>query len=143
MIFIGDVHGWLDRLQDVLQQLPDDEPLCFMGDLIDRGDESADVVALVRKLSLERDVRCIIGNHEYAAVRSFGCPALGIEADHDMLYSWLMYHGGDVTMFSYGYVNPVDFATDEQWLDDLNWFAHLHLVVKEGDSLHGMQRMPV
>ena len=63
--FIGDVHGWLDRLESILQQEPNGAYL-FLGDLIDRGPDSKAVVNKVQALCSSGKARCIIGNHEYA-----------------------------------------------------------------------------
>lgn len=70
---IGDVHGCLDQLERLLAQIDADDgrrgaaqtSLIFLGDLVDRGPCSAQVVERVRALASERrDVRCIAGNHE-------------------------------------------------------------------------------
>ena len=68
---IGDIHGELDKLERVLDRLP---PLCaedtllFIGDYIDRGPDSAGVVALVRDLPNRVSARLVTlrGNHEDA-----------------------------------------------------------------------------
>lgn len=70
---IGDVHGRLDLLDALLARIDAEEAgagpvrstIIFLGDLIDRGPNSAGVVA--RALALEesgRAVRFIMGNHE-------------------------------------------------------------------------------
>lgn len=70
---IGDVHGCLDELETLLTQIDADNDareqakvsLIFLGDLVDRGPASAQVVERVRRLSTERPrVRCLTGNHE-------------------------------------------------------------------------------
>jgi serine/threonine protein phosphatase 1 len=66
MYIIGDVHGCLDTLKKLLEQLPDWETkrVAFVGDLIDRGPKSRQVVDFVRDL-VERGVAdCVLGNHE-------------------------------------------------------------------------------
>lgn len=70
---IGDVHGRLDLLDDLLDQISVDHQsrgggdvrLVFVGDLIDRGPDSAGVIDRVREL-MHQDSRisCIMGNHE-------------------------------------------------------------------------------
>ncbi len=68
---IGDIHGDLAALEGVLQRLPDltaEDTLVFLGDYIDRGPDSAGVVAKVRDLmgSSTAKVVALRGNHEDA-----------------------------------------------------------------------------
>ncbi|HEU5393607.1 MAG TPA: metallophosphoesterase family protein, partial [Candidatus Methylomirabilis sp.] len=61
---IGDVHGCLTPLQRLLDKIgpgPADE-LVFIGDYIDRGPQSREVVELVRELPGR--ITLLIGNHE-------------------------------------------------------------------------------
>ncbi len=65
-IAIGDVHGCLEELDELLGLvLPRRHRVVFVGDLIDRGPDSAGVVARVRELG----VPCVMGNHDDKAVR--------------------------------------------------------------------------
>ncbi|MCF6206994.1 MAG: metallophosphoesterase [Sulfurovum sp.] len=57
---IGDVHGEYDALMRLVAKLPKDAKLIFVGDLVDRGSRSADVVKFVR----ENAHSCVMGNHE-------------------------------------------------------------------------------
>ncbi|MBE9211991.1 serine/threonine protein phosphatase [Plectonema cf. radiosum LEGE 06105] len=61
-IFIGDVHGHYDGLMLLLNVIsPDrDDRVYFLGDLINRGPKSAQVVEFVRK----SPYYCVLGNHE-------------------------------------------------------------------------------
>ena len=70
---IGDVHGCLDLLNTLLLAIdadnaarePADTTLIFLGDLVDRGPDSAGVVERVRQLvDHGGDVRLLLGNHE-------------------------------------------------------------------------------
>lgn len=69
---IGDIHGRLDLFDDLLALIAADEAgrgpaqtvLVLLGDLVDRGPDSAGVVERVRALSAEREVRLLLGNHE-------------------------------------------------------------------------------
>lgn len=56
-----DIHGRLDELLRLLDKVPDGAKLIFLGDYIDRGSQSAEVVALVRSLPGAVVLR---GNHE-------------------------------------------------------------------------------
>jgi serine/threonine protein phosphatase 1 len=71
---IGDIHGELGHLRAVLAKLPVLEAadtLVFLGDYIDRGPDSAKVVAALRGLSRELSAKvvCLRGNHEDAWLR--------------------------------------------------------------------------
>jgi hypothetical protein len=68
---IGDVHGCIDELQELMQQLaPDAEDrLIFIGDLIDRGPDSLAVVKQVFQWSKSLEVMLTLGNHEEKFLR--------------------------------------------------------------------------
>ncbi|MDR2611281.1 MAG: serine/threonine protein phosphatase [Deltaproteobacteria bacterium] len=67
---VGDIHGCrekLERLLDKLDWRPENrEELVFLGDYIDRGPESFEVVEIVRELKDKwpREVTALKGNHE-------------------------------------------------------------------------------
>ncbi|WBH17021.1 metallophosphoesterase family protein [Sphingomonas radiodurans] len=100
---IGDIHGRLDLLDDLLAQIAEDDMargpaqtgLVFLGDLVDRGPESAGVVERVRVLCAERpDTRCLAGNHEEILLGAY-------DGDTDLL-RLLLRAGGTETLLSYG-----------------------------------------
>ena len=65
-MIIGDVHGCLRELRslvDLLHLQPDDE-VVFVGDLVDKGDDSPGVIRFVRELSQRHRVVVVEGNHE-------------------------------------------------------------------------------
>lgn len=74
---VGDVHGEIDALTDLLTHLgygtegehPDGRRLVFVGDLTDRGPDSPAVLAKVRALVAAGHAQCIIGNHELNLLR--------------------------------------------------------------------------
>jgi hypothetical protein len=68
---IGDVHGCMDELQELVQQLAPitDDQLIFIGDLIDRGPNSTAVVRQVVQWSKKINVKLILGNHEEKFLR--------------------------------------------------------------------------
>lgn len=57
---IGDVHGNYKTLLALIAKLPKDGEIIFVGDLIDRGPQSKEVIALLRK----KRYKCVMGNHE-------------------------------------------------------------------------------
>ncbi|HEX5060808.1 MAG TPA: metallophosphoesterase family protein [Kofleriaceae bacterium] len=68
---IGDIHGDLASLAKLFERLPTlaaDDTVVFLGDYIDRGPNSAGVVAWVRELTRTTPAKvvCLRGNHEDA-----------------------------------------------------------------------------
>ncbi len=61
-IFIGDVHGHYDGLMRLLEAIAPGtgDRVYFLGDLIDRGPKSAQVVSFVR----QQGYVALLGNHE-------------------------------------------------------------------------------
>jgi len=75
-VVVGDIHGEIDALDDLLAQvaplLEPDDTLVFLGDYIDRGPDSRAVIE--RILELRRQLQCrvvtLIGNHEQWLLRT-------------------------------------------------------------------------
>ena len=68
---IGDIHGDLAALEKLFERLPPlvaTDTVVFLGDYVDRGPDSAGVVAYVRKLAAESPAKIVTlrGNHEDA-----------------------------------------------------------------------------
>ena len=59
---IGDVHGCYKTLLALINKLPNKEKskICFVGDLVNRGANSYDVI----KLIIDNNYDCVLGNHE-------------------------------------------------------------------------------
>ena len=62
-IAVGDIHGRLDLLDNMLAQFSD-RRFVFLGDLTDRGPDSPGVVARVRELVKAGRAVCCMGNHD-------------------------------------------------------------------------------
>ena len=77
LIAIGDIHGCIHTLKALLKEISYDsstDTLVFLGDYIDRGDYSYEVVSLLRKLQNQvgKDkVICLRGNHEQMAIDAY------------------------------------------------------------------------
>lgn len=99
---IGDVHGRLDLLEDLLKMIEADDldraeassVIVFLGDLIDRGPQSAQVVERLIGYSSERKCFFLMGNHEEVMLRVLG-------GELDLLREWLKF-GGKECLHSYG-----------------------------------------
>lgn len=92
---IGDIHGCLEELQELLFQLPSEDRLIFLGDYVDRGPDSAGVVDRLLK---ERNRSIFLkGNHESMMIAHFLNPASSEGS------SWTYGpNGGLKTLQSYG-----------------------------------------
>lgn len=128
--FIGDVHGYLGRLDYLMAKLSDAgaQHLVFLGDLIDRGPRSRQVVARVREMVESGQASAIIGNHEYALVRGLGLPEAGIPGNVQLLQAWYERYGGDATAASYGITGLTDSFAQvlrQAVADDLDFLASL------------------
>ncbi len=103
---VGDLHGRLDLLERLLQQIKactrlDATDIVFTGDYIDRGPHSAGVLERLHALSEQSlNVTCLIGNHEQMLFDFLDDPAT-----HGR--RWLR-HGGCQTLASYDLPYPKD-----------------------------------
>jgi len=65
---IGDIHGCLDMLKKLMDKIawsPDKDTLIFLGDYIDRGENSKGVVDYILDITKHSSqVECLMGNHE-------------------------------------------------------------------------------
>lgn len=125
--FVGDVHGYRDRLDALLPRCPG--PLVFLGDLLDRGPDSRGVVRRVRALAEAGRAACVLGNHEYAMLRALGVPAAKIPACPDLFEQWYHGYGGAATLASYG-VGADPAAARAALGSDLEWLAALPWVLE-------------
>ncbi len=92
-IAIGDIHGCLEPLEKLVDKLPHEDELVFLGDYVDRGPQSAQVIDYIKDLSNKRSCRLLLGNHEELMVKAI--------QDDKAIPLWL-YNGGDATLKSYG-----------------------------------------
>lgn len=100
---IGDVHGRADLFGALSEAIETDNAarasaeslVVLLGDLVDRGPDSAGVVRLAREWQQRRPLRALMGNHEEMFLDSF--------EQEEVLRHFLRY-GGRETILSY----PVD-----------------------------------
>lgn len=104
---IGDIHGRLDLYQALIAGIDADDAragkadthVVLLGDLVDRGPESAGVIKATREWQTQRRVRVLAGNHEDMFLTAFEKP--------DVLRHFIR-HGGRETILSYG-LDPDDY----------------------------------
>lgn len=116
-IVIGDVHGHYDTLVALLDTISptSSDEIYFLGDLIDRGPQSAQVVDLI----MRNQYHCLRGNHEEMMLDVVGGPEVSIE-----LYQGWLYSGGHATVASYDSKIPQE---------HIDWMKSLPLYLDLGD----------
>ena len=97
MLVVGDVHGEFRTLMKLLDKFPT-EQVCIVGDLIDRGPDSIEVVDHV--IANSDRIKCVRGNHEQLCLDYF---------DNDDP-EWLI-DGGKAVHDAYLYDNPPEKLT--------------------------------
>lgn len=94
-IAITDIHGEYEKLESVLSQIAikKDDIFVFLGDYIDRGAKSKEVINRVIELGETNECIYLMGSHEYAL----------LHAKEDDYYNFLFKnYGGPATVKSYG-----------------------------------------
>jgi serine/threonine protein phosphatase 1 len=117
-IVFGDIHGQFDGLMRLINFIDHsaDDKLFFLGDLIDRGDRSADVVSWV----MENGHTCLRGNHEQMCLDAYQSQEGSL-----VWKGWLM-NGGANTLESYGESGVT--------LEHIDWMQQLPLYMDLGDT---------
>ena len=96
IIAIGDIHGKLEKLERLISKLAigKDDEIIFLGDYIDRGEDSRGVIDYIINLGVKCNVITLKGNHEDLVLCS------KINPHSHMVGCW-MSNGGYQTLNSY------------------------------------------
>lgn len=147
LVIIGDIHGRFDLLRTLLARLQQNQNAqtlrhIFVGDLIDRGSQSANVLDIVRAnvmLEPERFI-CLMGNHERMMLDFLKDP----EARGQRWFN----AGGIETLVSFGIKLPllgrmtgVEYRAAAEALHNAlpegmeNWIGNLPLIWQQNDLI--------
>lgn len=92
---IGDIHGYFNKLsalfEKIKKHITDNDTIIFLGDYIDRGHQSFEVIDFLIDLQQKYNTICLKGNHESMF--------LNYLQGRDI--SLFMYNGGQATIDSY------------------------------------------
>lgn len=114
---IGDVHGCLYTLKNLIKKLPQNAELIFVGDLCDKGNYSKEVIEFV----ISHGYPCVKGNHEHLMEKY-----LHDAVHHDIHGPWSSdYRYGGITTFQ-SYKNDHDAMKRHlEWIADLPMYIQL------------------
>jgi serine/threonine protein phosphatase 1 len=106
---VGDIHGRRDLFEKLIEAIEEDDrtasltdtTVILLGDLVDRGPDSAGVLERARDWQQQRHVRILAGNHEEMFLESF---------ESEQVLRHFLRHGGRETVLSFG-LEPELFRT--------------------------------
>ena len=118
---ISDVHGCYKTLLALIDKLPNkkDSKIVFVGDLVDRGANSYDVIKFV----MDYNYDCVLGNHEKMFLEY--SPMLENDRQNEDLKYWLFKCGGEQTLKSY--------KSKEEFYKQLDFLKLLPLYIEYKD----------
>lgn len=131
---IGDIHGRIDLLTSLVDALPPKSDIISVGDMIDRGDHSKDVLDYVMR---HDRITPIMGNHEQLLLNFLKSP-------ETQGRRWLR-NGGLQTLASFGVSGVTESSGTDALMrarDDLfdamgdqmvNWLANLECIAWSGN----------
>lgn len=116
---IGDLHGRFDLLAKALNVIPESGTIITLGDYIDRGPQSCEIIETLRERQSEKFIS-LMGNHEDMMIQCLeGRAPIG----------WWYGNGGDATEVSY-------IQAGRSIYDDIKWVAGLPLVFEDKHRIY-------
>ena len=127
---IGDVHGEYQTLLKLLELFDKDSYLYFVGDIIDRGEDSAKIVSLIR----EQGYKMVLGNHEVVFIKYVSSLLAGENVDtlKEKWRTWIGLNGGKETLISYGLWEDIEYSKNslKHAKSDMDWMKSLPLYIE-------------
>lgn len=121
LLAIGDSHGCFRQLYNLVTEiihLTMEDKLVMLGDYIDRGAESKEVLDLIMELISDGyDIVPLMGNHEDMMINAHRSPL-----DN---YNWML-NGGDETLRSFGVVSAKEI--DKIYIDFISAMPLYHII---------------
>jgi serine/threonine protein phosphatase 1 len=121
MFAIGDIHGCYEPLRELIEhkiEIRKSDRLVFLGDYIDRGDQSRKVIDYIIGLQdKDFDITALIGNHESMLLETL--------ANEDFLPEWKR-NGGSATLKSFGIRSLKQL--DQSYIDFFNALQYYCLI---------------
>lgn len=111
---VSDIHGRLDRLKKLVEliSLKDEDTLYVLGDMVDRGTESIEVIQYVMG---KKNLKAIMGNHDRMMLNSLK------NMDEDELRRWNR-NGNNTTLEGFNNLSENEQHKVLKFLDSLEYF---------------------
>nr|WP_091173045.1 metallophosphoesterase family protein [Paenibacillus sp. 1_12] len=112
-LVISDIHGCYEpfnQLLDLMNYQPKVDQLILLGDYVDRGPHSKEVVEQIRKMVQEDGVIALRGNHDQRFIDI-------VRTDDHLISSKFIDHGGKQTMMSYLNIDTIEYAMIHEELE--------------------------
>ncbi|HHB95113.1 MAG TPA: hypothetical protein ENK88_08210 [Campylobacterales bacterium] len=132
---IGDIHGEFQKLLSLIEKLPKDGKLIFVGDLIDRGLQSREIIAYIRA----NKYLVVRGNHEQFMIED-GQKLIDklLNGEEVTMSSTWVFAGGIETLLSYGLLEKQEdiykFIKNLEGIEalqnDIEWMKSLPLYIE-------------
>ena len=120
VLAFGDAHGNYNQLKQLISRVnpTKEDLLIFLGDYIDRGNQSLDCLKLVMKLSKQDNVIVLRGNHEQMMLDYFS------EEFSENNYGdiWLS-NGGDKTLKDLKDLSDGEFSSIIEFVESLSFIC--------------------
>ena len=134
---VGDIHGRLDLFEALIAAIEADDAasgaadttVILLGDLVDRGPDSAGVIERARTWQGRRKVRIIAGNHEEMFLQSF---------DKIEFLKHFLRFGGKETVLSYG-IDPQAYQAGT--VEQVQAMMHTAVPAQDRAFLEGFEDM--
>lgn len=124
VFIIPDIHGCYEELEKMLENVPEDTLIVFLGDYIDRGADSKKAAGIVMNLVQNGQAVAIKGNHEAMLLDSI-----------NGMFNWKIYmqNGGDKALFDFNkdYIKINNQTTFKNYIDAMNEHNKAHLTFFE------------
>ncbi|MEK3719762.1 metallophosphoesterase family protein [Paenibacillus sp. FSL H8-0034] len=112
-LVISDIHGCYEpfnQLLDLMSYEPKVDQLILLGDYVDRGPHSKEVVEQIRKMVQDDGVIALRGNHDQRFIDI-------VRTEDHLVSSKFVDHGGKQTMMSYLNIDTIDYAMIHEELE--------------------------
>ena len=111
---VSDIHGRLDRLKKLVEliSLKDEDTLYVLGDMVDRGEESIEVIQYVMD---KKNIKALMGNHDRMMLKALR------DMDEDEIRRWNK-NANNITIEGFNKLSDEEKSEVLDFLDSLKYY---------------------